>query len=435
MKPIKCSNAGAADPIGWARAGRTLRLALAGMLALAACLGGVAQERHRIALVAGSELPGHQTTRGMGYLKAFLEKNYPFECVLITSSEEENTFANLQALRDADSAVFLVRRKTPSADDLALFREFFNSGKGFVALASTSHAFENWKTFDSEVLGATYTGPFAEHTTPEVINPYAHPIFTEARDFVTDSYVYNFTDLAENVQILMEGTVGEATAPMAWTRTYKGGRLFYFSPGGINLFQDRNYQRIVGNALLWVLRQPIPGAETAVQRSYLPEAHPGAFAVTFPQGPGLCYDPVRGGMNYIWDGGFADLRPRWITKRGSPVAFAGDVFYREQTEFSLRSDRGRLPEYQFLGYKMAAGFPEFRFRLDGREIRETLKPSPRGTGVVRHFQVEGDAPLWLRLDEQPDAEIQVTGAIRQEGWIHYPGEAGGGEFTVVIRRK
>ena len=405
-------------------------LILPAVLAVSALGAG----RLRVCLVAGSETPVNQAGLMMLRLKVALERDYPVDGILVTSRDGENHFENLEALRTADAAVFLIRRKTPPPAQLAIFREFFDSGRGFVTVKSTSHAFENWKTFDAEILGATYAGGFADHARLQVINAYPHPIFTGAEGFETDQGMYAYTELARDILILMEGTVGEATVPMAWVRPHRGGRIFHFSPGGAALAKDPEYLRIIGNALLWVSRRPIPGARTAVQRSYLPDAYPGAFAITFPRGPGLCYDPVRGGINYAWEGDFADLRPRWLTKQGQPVRFVGNVFYREQNRLPLRTEPTREPVGEFLGYVLVDGFPEFHWMVDGREVRELLRPLADGVGVVRRFSVgAGVGPLWLLLEPQVGAEVTIDGAVRDDNAVRYTG--GAGEFSVMVRRK
>ena len=53
-------------------------------------------------------------------------------------------------LLEVDTALFHLRRKTLDERNLAVLKQFFASGKGFVALRSTSHGFENWRDFDTQ---------------------------------------------------------------------------------------------------------------------------------------------------------------------------------------------------------------------------------------------------------------------------------------------
>jgi type 1 glutamine amidotransferase len=45
--------------------------------------------------------------------------------------------------------------------------------------------------------------------------------------------------------------------PLAWTRSYGGGRVFYTALGHEEaLWRDPRFQQLLGNAALWVLRRP-----------------------------------------------------------------------------------------------------------------------------------------------------------------------------------
>lgn len=397
-----------------------------------------AQQKLRVALVSGAHSPSYEGNYSMRLLRNYLEENdYPIEVVFISSQEGTDSFLNLEKLKTVDTAVFNVRRKTPTEQDLAIFRDFFNSGKGFVALRSTSHAWENWPDFDQEVLGARYNRTFhtdeQRYPSMEVINLYNHPIFTGARDFSTDQYMYDVQDMDDDVQIIMEGTVGESTTPMAWTRMYKGGRVFRLVPGNLELFQDPNYLRMVTNGILWVAGRKIPGSQAQVQRTYMPEAHPGSFAVTFPRGPGICFDPVRGGINYMWEGEFIDLRPRWLTKQGDPAKYYGEVFYANEQHRPIRTESpGKASDYQFHGYRMIDGNPEFSYSVNGTLINETLTSLKNAYGVKRQFRVEGESPVWIVSKPQQDAEITLSGAKKEGNNIYYNGEGDG--FVMEIRK-
>src|SRR5690606_20771913 len=158
---------------------------------------------------------------------------------------------------------------------------------------------------------------------------YPHPIYGGIGNFETTQPMPAWKNLAEDAQLIMEGTVGEDTVPLAWVRRGATGRMCHIVPAAPALFSDASYLQIVANAVLWSSGRVIPHARPIVQRTFMPESHPGSFAITFPSGPGVCFDPVRGGINYIWDGDFVDLRPRWLTKQGEPPRIFGQVFYRE----------------------------------------------------------------------------------------------------------
>ena len=168
----------------------------------------------------------------------------------------------------------------------------------------------------------------------------------------------------------------------------------------------------------------------------MPEATPGSFAITLPDGPGLCLDPVRGGVNYVWDGDFVDLRPRWITKEGQPARIFGPVFYREKEWHPLRAGApGSPPDLQFRGYTVRDGVPEFHYVIGGRDVFETFASGRARGDLLRRFRVgPGSAPLWLTLEPQAEAEVVVTG-LERDGQRAVFAAPAGGEFTLEIRRR
>jgi len=243
------------------------------------------------------------------------------------------------------------------------------------------------------------------------------------------------------VQVIMEGTVGEDTVPMGWVCRHGEGRVVCFQPGGRFLLGDPQFRGIISNSVLWAAKRPVPGARTLVQRTCMRDAYPGALAVSFPGGPSLCLDTVRGGINYIWDGDFVDLRPWWTARHGDPLrTFAarvsGDVLYRERSLSSaLHLGSGNDQSvFHFRGYRLREdGFPELLYSVGGREITEELHPVGDGMGVECTFHVaSGPAPLWLRLDGGSSAGIGVNGAVRDGSFVHFDA-TGAGVFDVTIR--
>src|SRR5262249_31046081 len=156
---------------------------------------------------------------------------------------------------------------------------------------------------------------------------------------------------------------------------------------GAGRFQEPAYLTLVANGIRYVAGRRIPGARTFVQRTYMAGAYPGAFAITFPGGPGVCYDPERGRVDYLWDGDFVDLRPGYTAKHGAAMTefaarFAGEVFYREELAPAFRADGRQAPaDLRFLGYRMTDGHPEFKYSVDGRLVTERLEATPDGLGI------------------------------------------------------
>jgi hypothetical protein len=149
----------------------------------------------------------------------------------------------------------------------------------------------------------------------------------------------------------------------------------------------------------------------------------------------VCFDPVRGGISYVWNGDFVDLRPRWLTKQGELARIFGDVFYREETFQPWRAGApDGEPRFRFRGYTLHPQYPEFHYEIGGREVHEILTTTPEG-GLLRRFRIgAGSTPLWLHLEPQPWADISVQG-IERDGDVACFAATAPGEFTMEIRRK
>lgn len=322
------------------------------------------------------------------------------------------------------------------ADALPALQAFLSGGRGCVVLGATPAGWSAYPRFFDDVLGATAGEVFAGGAPMNVISLYPHPIFSGVPRFETKRPMPAFNLTAGDVQLIMEGTVGEQTTPLGWVRRRAAGRVVHLVPSGGDLWADASYRRLVANAVLWSAGVPIADAVAGVQRTFMPESYPGSIALTLPNGPSVCLDPVRGGINYVWDGDFVDLRPRWLTKQGAPARIFGDVFYVEKAWQPLRAGSpGAPPDFQFRGYALRDGLPEFHYVVGGRDVFERISSAEKGTGIVRRFRVgAGERPLWMTLESQTGAEVILRGLERDGPAASYAARAAG-EFTIEIRRR
>jgi type 1 glutamine amidotransferase len=375
----------------------------------------------RVAIVSADRSPDD----GIDTLSAALTQAFGFEISVAPRS-----------LSTADALIVHRGPGALSAAAATAWRTFILSGKPLVLIAATPDAWPTEPTFASDVLGAKPGAIFAKGAPLTVINLFPHPILSGISRFETQQTFPLYSQLGDDAQMIMEGTAGEATAPLAWVRRRAEGRMAHFVFSHPSLFADPAYQRMIGQAVLWAAQRPIPGAEAAVQRTFMPESYPGAFAITLPNGPSLCLDPVRGGINYIWDGDFIDLRPRWITKQGEPARFFGEIFYQEKEWQPFRSAAPQATsDLRFRGYTLRAGIPEFHYEIGGRDVFESFSGGSTPGSLLRTFRVgPGQAPLWLNLEPQTKSEVIVRGLERDGPLASFTSPAGG-TFTIEIRRK
>ncbi len=414
-----------------------MRLALTAILLFAAGTHPLvvnAAQPLRVALIASEQ----DVIDDLGPLAKGLTNAFGFVIVPVSTAAapSNETRSRFAALGGVDAAIIKGGPGALPSGDATLFREFIRSGKALVLLGATPAAWPTEPAFAQNILGAKRDEPFAAGVPLTIINLFAHPIFTGISRFETDEPVSLYTQLADDAQMIMEGTVGEATAPLAWVRRRAEGRMAHFVFAQTPALADPSYQRIIGQAVLWAAQHPIEGARAAVQRTFMPDSYPGSIAVTLPNGPAVCLDPVRGGINYIWDGDFVDLRPRWITKQGETPRLFGDIFYSEKEWQPFRAGAPTAaPDFRFRGYTLRKGLPEFHYDIGGREVHETLSAGRDAQSLLRRFRVgPGKSPLWLNLEPQSKAEVIVRG-LERDGQLGSFHNSAGGEFTIEIRRK
>ncbi len=148
-----------------------------------------------------------------------------------------------------------------------------------------------------------------------------------------------------------------------------------------------------------------PG-EVQIERTMLPDSHAGSFAFGLPGGVNVCYDPVRGGVNYVWTGGFIDLtNVRPINKLIKAAALLGPVVYRESRPLPLRrGDATRAPVVEFKGYALRDSAVELRYTVDGVPVAEELRAAPDGRALLRTFRFDrtaSDAQWWFVVEGRP----------------------------------
>jgi azurin len=170
----------------------------------------------------------------------------------------------------------------------------------------------------------------------------------------------------------------------------------------------------------------------AVSRTFMPESGPASIAVGFEDGQSYNFDAGEGFLRYAWSGGFVDNWPHW---RGNGNAYAtvhGDVFYRGSIGVPLRfGDRTEAGDVEFRGYSLDENrIPEFRYSLDGAEIRERIAPRPGG-GLVRTFRIESAEPV--RLITEPGSGVTYeasAGRWQDSVLVLTPAQAR--EFTLTM---
>ncbi|WP_316793249.1 ThuA domain-containing protein [Pedobacter frigoris] len=222
------------------------------------------------------EYSGEET---LPIIAAELEKNYGMRTIVLKASPDHNSEENipgLEALKEADLAVFYLRWRRLPSEQLAHIEAYLKSGKPVMGFRTTTHAFnfpkghpsEKWNAFGEFALNAPPGwGGKAKHThyghnssTDVSVVPKAadNPILTGvAKDFHVRSWLYHVVPdypLKGSTLLLTGKAVNPQTAavenPVAWTGTNSfGGKIFMTTLGHPEDFRIESFQRLVINAV------------------------------------------------------------------------------------------------------------------------------------------------------------------------------------------
>ncbi len=225
----------------------------------------------------------------MPLLAAELEKNYNMRTVVLKAFPDQNAEENipgLEALKDADLAVFFLRWRRLPADQVKFIDDYLKSGKPVMGFRTTTHAFNypeghalrSWNSFGERAFGAPPGwGGAAKHThyghesttDVTVIEKEAdHPILSGVdKSFHVKSWLYKVLPdypAKGSTWLLMGKSVNPNTPdaienPVAWTwQNASGGRTFLTTMGHPEDFQAEPFQRVCINAVHWLLEKPAP---------------------------------------------------------------------------------------------------------------------------------------------------------------------------------
>lgn len=205
------------------------------------------------------------------FAKEELEKRH-FRCTFVNAdAKEPSRFPGLAAILDADLVVLSVRRRVPPNEELSIIRKYLDSGRPLVGIRTASHAFalrdkpDGWPTFDREVLGGDYQGHYGagkDTMLTPIPSAAKHPILTGIpSEFSSKETLYKNKGLAKSATPLLRGRIGPAGQEdefVAWTNSYKGGRVFYVSLGGVDDFANASFKRLLVNGIFWAMERQVP---------------------------------------------------------------------------------------------------------------------------------------------------------------------------------
>jgi putative membrane-bound dehydrogenase-like protein len=209
----------------------------------------------KVCLISGAV--EYDSDKSLAAFQEYLEKNYNVQCSRAFRKADDD-LPGLENLDTCDVILLFARRLTIKGEQLDRIKKYCTSGKPVVAVRTASHAFQNWLALDKEVFGGDYQNHYSDKLKTKVKiveRAKDHPILASFKPFESVGSLYKNPNIAKDAEVLLTGDNGEQTEPIAWTRTYKGGRIFYTSLGHQKDFENENFKRMLVNALFWTTKK------------------------------------------------------------------------------------------------------------------------------------------------------------------------------------
>lgn len=275
-----------------------------------------------IVLIAGDE--EYRSEESLPQLGKILSQRHGFKCTVLFSVNKQsgeidpNTADNepgLQSLESADLVVLGLRFRKWPADQAKFFVDYYNAGKPFIGLRTSTHAFQfpgdhpnkSLNQFGKKVLGEQWVSHWGRHkseATRGVIEPGAEsdPILRGVKDVFGNSDVYEAYPPAD-AKILLRGIVlkgmkpedapadykkkratdkqeqgvNEPAMPVAWKLDHKNeagktNKVFTTTMGSATDLANEGLRRVVVNAALSLtgIEVPASGADVTLVGAFEP---------------------------------------------------------------------------------------------------------------------------------------------------------------------
>ena len=222
------------------------------------------------------------------FIAAELEKNYGFRTKFLKAFPDHNSEENipgLEALKEADVAVFFLRWRRLPEDQIKFIEDYLKSGKPVVGFRTTTHAFnypkghplEKWNSFGELAFNSPPGwGGKANHThyghnsTTEVkviAEEEKNSVLTGVGNFPAKSWLYKVLPdypTKGSKWLLMGHPINPDKKdafdnPVAWTGVNSyGGKFFMTTLGHPEDFKQESFQHLVINAIHWASGKPVP---------------------------------------------------------------------------------------------------------------------------------------------------------------------------------
>jgi type 1 glutamine amidotransferase len=187
----------------------------------------------------------------------------------VTATEDVSELSTGNLERYAAVMFFTTGELPMSGAQKTALLDFVRSGRGFLGVHSATDTFYTWPDY-RELVGGYFDGhPWHQPVTIEVVEPGDPLVAFLGKSFQIEDEIYQIRDFDDrgsrvllrldprSVDLSKDGVHRRPYGwPLAWTRSYGEGRVFYTALGHeASVWQDARYQRLLANAILWSTRR------------------------------------------------------------------------------------------------------------------------------------------------------------------------------------
>ena len=263
--------------------------------ALVLFFGSLPAQTPKVAFVTGDH--EYRSEVSMPMMARILEERHGMRTSVAYAKpgpQTEDNIEGLDALEDADAAVFFLRWRRLPDSQLAKIVAYLHSGRPIVGVRTATHSFnypkghpqERWNDgFGIDVFGQKWLRHHGHLSTTRVTvapNAGGHPVLRGVPDEMTvPSWLYVVNPLLGDAKPVLIGHalnpqngVDHGPQPVAWTKTYNGAPVFFMTLGHPEDFQQEGVRRLLVNGIYWALGRDVPreGADVEIVGEYDPPA-------------------------------------------------------------------------------------------------------------------------------------------------------------------
>jgi hypothetical protein len=259
---------------------------------------GIGQGKH-VVLISGDE--EYRSEEALPQLGKILSMRHGFRCTVLfaidpktgdISPETQDNIPGLQALESADVMIIATRFRNLPDDQMRYIAEYVAAGKPVIGLRTATHAFnipadreyarfsfnyggdEFRQGFGRQVLGETWINHHGHHkveSTRGILTPLGqnHAVTRGIQDGdiwgPTDVYGVRLPLPGDSQPLVLgqvltgmnpddpavEGRKNDPMMPVAWVKTFNGGRVFCTTMGAATDLLSPGVRRMLVNATIW----------------------------------------------------------------------------------------------------------------------------------------------------------------------------------------